>query len=83
MEKKINSPKLQELAIEKKIKRRNFISFTTFFIGAGAAFGGWKWLYNAPQETAGITAGARQPLRKALNKTKNCFSGGFLAMTTW
>ncbi|MBB5634600.1 hypothetical protein HDE68_000485 [Pedobacter cryoconitis] len=73
MAKKLSSAQLQELAIEKKIKRRNFISFSAFFIGAGAAFGGWKWLYNSPQETAGITAGTRQPLRRALNKTELFF----------
>ncbi|KIO75009.1 molybdopterin-binding oxidoreductase [Pedobacter lusitanus] len=73
MEKKTNSAELRELATEKKIKRRNFISFATFFIGGGAAFGGWKWLYNSPEETAGVTAGARRPLRRALNKTELFF----------
>ncbi|QNK61497.1 molybdopterin-dependent oxidoreductase [Pedobacter sp. PAMC26386] len=73
MEKKLSKAELQELAIEKKIKRRNFISFSAFFIGAGAAFGGWKWLYDAEQETAGITAGVRKPLRRALNQTELFF----------
>ncbi|WP_419802640.1 molybdopterin-dependent oxidoreductase [Mucilaginibacter sp.] len=60
-------------AVEQKIKRRNFISFSTFFVLGGAAFGGWKWLYHSPEETAGITAGARKPLRRALNKTELFF----------
>ncbi|MBB6501915.1 molybdopterin-dependent oxidoreductase [Pedobacter cryoconitis] len=68
-----NKPQPVELSIEKKIKRRNFISFATFFVAGGAAFGGWKWLYNSPEEKAGITGGARQPLRRALNKTELFF----------
>ncbi len=59
--------------VEQKINRRNFISFTTFFVVGGAMFGGWKWLFNAPEEAAGITAGARKPLRRALNKTELFF----------
>lgn len=62
-----------ELTVEQKIKRRNFISFSTFFVLGGAAFSGWKWLYHSPEETAGITAGARKPLRRALNKTELFF----------
>jgi len=30
-------------------------------------------LYKSPEETPGITAGARKPLRKALNKTELFF----------
>jgi len=61
------------LTTQQKINRRNFISFTTFFVVGGAMFGGWKWLANAPAETPGITAGARKPLRRALNKTELFF----------
>jgi DMSO/TMAO reductase YedYZ molybdopterin-dependent catalytic subunit len=68
-----NEETKKELSVEQKIKRRNFISFTTFFVLGGAAFGGWKWLYHSPEETAGITAGARKPLRRALNKTELFF----------
>jgi len=75
----------QGLSVEKKIKRRNFISFATFFVAGGAAFEGWKWLYHSPNETVGITAGARQPLRRALNKTelffRNFFSNNHLVKT--
>ncbi len=63
----------EELAIEKKIKRRNFISFTVFGAFAATAIGSWKWLYSSAEETAGITAGARKPLRRALNKTEIFF----------
>ncbi|SEL78510.1 Oxidoreductase molybdopterin binding domain-containing protein [Chitinophaga rupis] len=62
-----------ELTVQQKINRRNFISFTTFFVVGGALFGGWKWLYHAPEETPGITAGASKPLRRALNKTELFF----------
>jgi DMSO/TMAO reductase YedYZ molybdopterin-dependent catalytic subunit len=74
-----------ELSIEKKIKRRNFISFTVFGVLGGAAFGGWKWLYDAKDEPAGITAGTRKPLRRALNQTelifRNFFSNNHLVKT--
>jgi len=63
----------KELTVEQKIKRRNFISFTVFGAFAAGAYGGWKWLYNSPDETAGITAGAHKPLRRALNKTELFF----------
>src|SRR5437588_1363532 len=63
----------KELTTNQKIKRRNFISFTVFGVFAAGAYGGWKWLYNSPEESAGITAGARKPLRRALNKTELFF----------
>jgi len=59
--------------IAQKINRRNFVSFTSFAVLAGGAYGGWRWLYNSPKETPGVTAGARKPLRKALNKTELFF----------
>ncbi|MDB5154817.1 MAG: molybdopterin-dependent oxidoreductase [Mucilaginibacter sp.] len=63
----------KELTVDQKIKRRNFISFTVFGAFAAGTYAGWKWLYNSPDETAGITAGAHKPLRKALNKTELFF----------
>jgi len=84
METQNKEPK-KELTVEQKINRRNFISFGTFFVAVGAAYGGWKWLYNSPEEIAGITASARRPLRKALNKTelffRNFFSNNHLVKT--
>jgi len=60
--------------VEQQISRRNFISFATFAVLAGGAYEGWRWLYKSPPEAAGgITAGARKPLRKALNKTELFF----------
>ena len=60
--------------VEQQISRRNFISFATFTILAGGAYEGWHWLYKSPPEAAGgVTAGARKPLRKALNKTELFF----------
>ena len=58
-----------ERSVQQQINRRTFISFAAFFAVGGAMAGGWKWLYNAPEETAGITGGARKPLRRALNST--------------
>jgi len=53
--------------IDKQINRRTFISFTVFSIIGTSFIAGWKWLYNSPKEIPGITAGAREPLRRALN----------------
>ncbi|QIL38036.1 molybdopterin-dependent oxidoreductase [Pedobacter sp. HDW13] len=79
--KKLKAP----LTIEQKIKRRSFISFGTFFALGGAATLGWKWLLDAPEETPGVTAGTRAPLRRALNKTelffRNLFSNNHLVKT--
>ncbi|MCX2575313.1 molybdopterin-dependent oxidoreductase [Pedobacter sandarakinus] len=73
------------LSIEEKIKRRNFISFGAFIALGGGAAAGWKWLLNSPEENAGITGGAKAPLRKALNKTevffRNFFSNNHLVKT--
>ena len=63
----------KELTIEQKIARRNLISFGTFFLLGGAAFGGWKALYNSPAEARGITGSAHKPLRRALNSTELFF----------
>lgn len=72
-------------AVEQKIKRRNFISFATFSVLSIIAVRGWKWLYNAQKEEPGITASARAPLRKAMNKTevffRNFFSNNHLVKT--
>ncbi|PTQ92632.1 DMSO/TMAO reductase YedYZ molybdopterin-dependent catalytic subunit [Mucilaginibacter yixingensis] len=61
------------LTVEQQIKRRNFLSFGVFGLLGATAYGGWRWLYNAPAETPGVTAGARLPLRRALNKTELFF----------
>lgn len=70
--KKNKKPK-KPLTVEQKITRRNFISFSSFIVLSGAAWGGWKWLYNSAEETTSVTAGARKPLRRALNKTELAF----------
>ncbi|TFF36535.1 molybdopterin-dependent oxidoreductase [Mucilaginibacter psychrotolerans] len=67
-----NTPK-KELTVQQKINRRSFISFGVFGLMGVAAYKGWNWLYNAPRETAGITAGARAPMRRALNQTELAF----------
>ncbi|MCC8408244.1 molybdopterin-dependent oxidoreductase [Mucilaginibacter sp. UR6-1] len=63
----------QPLTVEQKIRRREFLSFGIFGTLSAAAYGGWKWLYHSPEEQAGVTAGARAPLRRALNKTELFF----------
>jgi DMSO/TMAO reductase YedYZ molybdopterin-dependent catalytic subunit len=81
---KTRAPK-KPLTVEQKITRRNLISFGTFFVLGGAAFGGWKWLLNSPAEQSGVTARARKPLRRALNQTelffKRIFSDKHLVRT--
>ncbi|RYD72573.1 MAG: molybdopterin-binding oxidoreductase [Sphingobacteriales bacterium] len=85
MEKPIKEKVKMPLTVEQKIKRRNFISFTTFLALGGGAFAGWKWLLHSPEEIPGVTGGAKAPLRRALNKTelffRNFFSNGHLAKT--
>ena len=63
----------EELLVEKKIKRRNFISFSVFGALAASAYSGWRWLYTSPEEPATVTGGAHKPLRRALNKTEIFF----------
>ena len=67
--------KLPELVpiTEKKIHRRNFISFAVFTGLSAAAYAGWYRLRNSTLETRGITAGARKPFRRALNQTELFF----------
>jgi DMSO/TMAO reductase YedYZ molybdopterin-dependent catalytic subunit len=81
---KSKQPK-KPLTIEQKINRRTFISFGTFAVLSGAAYGGWSWLKNSPKEIRTATAGAKAPLRRALNKTelffRNFFSNNNLVKT--
>jgi len=77
MKQPVNKKLPKELTVQQKINRRSFISFATFFAAGAAMYGGWKWLYNSPDETPGITAGTKQPLRRALNKTELFFRKTF------
>lgn len=77
MEKSVHKNLPEEVVSDKKIKRRNFISFAAFIGLYGAAYGGWRWLYNATPEEPGVTAGAKRPLRKALNQTELFFRKTF------
>ncbi|WP_229688930.1 molybdopterin-dependent oxidoreductase [Puia dinghuensis] len=61
------------LMTERKIKRRNFISFAFFGAYIASTYTGFRWLYKSPDETPDITAGAHKPLRRALNKTELFF----------
>ena len=60
----------QETQVDNQIKRRSFIAFSSFVVLQAAAFGSWKWLSKAPVEVKTATAGAKAPLRRALNKTE-------------
>jgi len=77
MKKLINKNTTEQIVSGNKIQRRNFISFAAFIGLYGVAYGGWRWLYNSPEEESGVTAGARKPLRKALNKTELFFRKTF------
>ncbi|NCD69837.1 molybdopterin-dependent oxidoreductase [Mucilaginibacter agri] len=63
-----------ELADNKTINRRTFLSFLTFGVSGVAAFFGWKALYNDPIEPKGITGGARKALRNVLNANEQVFN---------
>jgi DMSO/TMAO reductase YedYZ molybdopterin-dependent catalytic subunit len=64
----------QETLLDKQIKRRSFIAFGSFIVLGSAAFGGWKWLAASPLEAkTAATAGAKAPLRRALNQTELFF----------
>ncbi len=73
MTKPKDTSRKRQQPIDTVMKRRNFLSFATFIGLNAAAYGAWRWLRNAPVEPAGVTAGAQQPLRKALNKTELAF----------
>lgn len=60
----------EKIVSQKQINRRNFIAFSGFVGLNTLAFGAWRWLYKSPVEESGITAGARKPLRRALNQTE-------------
>ena len=85
MKKPFNQKSAAKIVTEKKLNRRNFIAFTSFIGLNVLAYSGWRWLYKSPIESAGVTAGARKPLRKALNQNelifKNTFSNDHLVKT--
>jgi DMSO/TMAO reductase YedYZ molybdopterin-dependent catalytic subunit len=74
-----------QLLSEEKLKRRTFISFAGFIGLHLLGYAAWRWLYTSPLEERTVTAGARKPLREALNKTelaaRNVFSPNHLVKT--
>ncbi|MEO6550895.1 MAG: molybdopterin-dependent oxidoreductase, partial [Ferruginibacter sp.] len=54
-----------------------FISVAGFLGLNAVAFSAWRWLYKSPTEEAGITSGARKPLRRALNQNELLFRKTF------
>ena len=85
MKKQFSKQPAEKIVTQKQINRRNFIAFSSFIGFNALAFGGWRWLYKSPQEERGITAGARKPLRKALNQNelllRKTFSNNHLVKT--
>lgn len=67
-------PNNKPLSVDKKISRRNFISFSAFTVLSTGAFFSWRWLYNSAKEPGGITKGARAPLRTVLNENEQIFN---------
>jgi len=63
--------KNSKLNTDQLIMKKTVISFFFFFVFAGAAFIGWRWLRHQPA-TAGKTSG---PLRKILNMNGAIFDG--------
>ncbi len=70
---------------QKQINRRNFVAFSIFAGFNALVYGGWRWLNNSAEETAGVTGGAKKLLRRALNKDelvfRNAFSNNHLVQT--
>ena len=85
MKKQFSKQPAEKIVTQKQINRRNFIAFSSFIGFNALAFGGWRWLYKSPEEESGITAGARKPLRKALNQNelllRKTFSNNHLVKT--
>lgn len=85
MKNPFNKNSESQVVSEKKVNRRNFISFAGFIGLYAAGYGVWRWLYKSPEEAQGVTAGARGPLRKALNQNelifRNTFSNDHLVQT--
>ncbi len=74
-------PRIKNVEIENisrgKLRRRSFISYG-IFIGLNVlGWSAWRWLYHSPREKAGITGGARGPLRNALYQNEKIFSKSF------
>ncbi|TLV03375.1 molybdopterin-dependent oxidoreductase [Dyadobacter luticola] len=73
MENQKSAEEIEEEKLDRKLNRRNFLSFATFAAVGAAAVGGWKWLYHADIEPRKITGFTREPLRDVLNKNETLF----------
>jgi DMSO/TMAO reductase YedYZ molybdopterin-dependent catalytic subunit len=67
---KKEAPLVEKEVSGKQLNRRNFIAFGAFAGLSVIGYGSWRWLYQSPVEARSATAGARAPLRKALNKNE-------------
>lgn len=65
--------KNSKLSTEQLIRKKTIVSFFFFFIFAGAAFAGWKWLRNQPTDSGKTSA----PIRKILYTNESVFNGIF------
>lgn len=75
--KPMNKKEAEKFVSEKKLSRRNFFAFGSFIGLNVMAYGAWRWLYKSQDEIPGVTAGAKRPLRKALNQDELIFRKTF------
>lgn len=61
----------EQLDTAQLIIKKTFVSFFFFFVFAGLAFWGWKWLRNQPKTANGTS----KPVRKILDANENIFNG--------
>jgi hypothetical protein len=61
----------KKLNTDQLIMKKTVISFFFFFVLAGTAFAGWKWLRGQPSNSGKTSA----PLRKMLNLNERIFNG--------
>lgn len=62
---------------DKKVNRRNFVSFAVFVGLYAAGYKVWRLLYTSPDEKAGVTAGTHKLLRRAMNQNELIFQEDF------
>ena len=63
--------KNDKLGINQLIMKKTFVSFFFFFVFAGAAFFGWKWLRHQPSDSGKTSS----PVRTVLNTNEKIFNG--------
>lgn len=62
-----------KLSTDQLIRKKTVVSFFFFFVFAGAAFAGWKWLRHQTRETGADGGRTSVVLRKMLNTNETIF----------